>query len=115
MQFFYAFMLNPKRSSRSTDTFLKKACSKLMMLGREDIVYKAAITYRVPEQTLRDRIRGFIKPERRSSGLIHFWMLLRKNLCVHMAMYGYGYSNRELQELATDTAIYLSKWKNRKN
>ena len=84
MQFFYALMLNPKRSSRSTDTILKKACSKLMVIGREDIVYKAAIMHGEPEQTLRDRIREYIKPERRSSGLIHFWMLLGKNLCVRM-------------------------------
>ena len=77
-------------------------------------MYKAALLYGVPEQTLRDRAHGRIQPDRRSSGPDTLLSLSEEqSLCSHvkeMAMYGYGYSNRELQELATDTAIYLGKW-----
>ena len=77
-------------------------------------VYKAAFLYGVPEQTLRDRTKGYIKPEKRSSGPDTILSPTEeKSLCDHvreMALYGYGYSNSELRELATDTAIYLGKW-----
>ena len=77
-------------------------------------VYKAAFLYGVPEQALRDRTKGYIKPEKRSSGPDTILSQTEeKSLCDHvreMALYGYGYSKSGLRELATDTAIYLGKW-----
>ena len=81
-------------------------------------VYRVAVLYEVPEQTLRDRARGHIKPERRSSGPVTILSATEQTLREHvreMAIYAHGYSNRELRQIATYTVIYLDIWVDKEN
>ena len=76
-------------------------------------VYKASKVYRVPEQTLRDRVIGRINIATVTTGRIPVLSLSEEEkLASHlqvMAKYGYGYIRQEVCDIATDYAIQLGK------
>ena len=75
-------------------------------------VYRAAKEYSVPEQTLRDKIKGYIGPDAK----IGFETLFSKDeeakLVSHvtyMAEVGYGYNASRIKYMAKDYAESLGK------
>lgn len=109
--------LHPKKRSKYRNydpTSLQKAF-KEWQDGKLS-VYKAAKLYGVPEQTLRDRATGVIKPTVNRSGPASLLSAEEEqDLCDHvkkMALFGYGYSYMELRLLATDTAVFSGKLPN---
>ena len=76
-------------------------------------VHKAAKMYGVPEQTLRDRIKGKINLECVTTGREPVLSMLEEAQIVQhlkiMAQFGYGYTKQETVGIATDFAIQLCK------
>ena len=89
--------------------------TKAYLAVKEDnlSVYKASKVYRVPEQTLRDRVIGRINIDTVTTGRIPVLSLPEEEkLASHlqvMAKYGYGYIRQEVCDIATDYAIQLGK------
>lgn len=76
-------------------------------------VCRAARVFGVPEQTLRDRIKGKIDPECVTTGREPVLSLMEEAKIVNhlkcMAKYGYGYTKQETVDIATEYAIRLGK------
>ena len=76
-------------------------------------VTKAAIQYRVLEQTLRDQVLGKVNVDCVSSGTSPVLTIDEEAKIVHhlrnMATYGYGYTSQEIVDIATDYALQLGK------
>ena len=77
-------------------------------------VYKASKVYRVPEQTLRDRVIGRIDIDTVTTGRNPVLSRSEEEKLVShlqvMAKYGYGYIRQEVCGIATDCATQLGKW-----
>ncbi|KAH3801169.1 hypothetical protein DPMN_154816 [Dreissena polymorpha] len=78
-------------------------------------VYKASKVFKIPEQTLRDRVIGRISIDIDTTTTGRFPVLSldeEEKLASHlqvMAKYGYGYIRQEVCNIATDFAIPLGK------
>lgn len=76
-------------------------------------VCKAAKIYGVPEQTLRDRVKGKIHPDCVTTGRDPIFSMFEEAKIVEhlkiMASYGYGYTKQETVDLASDYAVQLGK------
>ena len=80
---------------------------------RKMAVNRAAVTYGVPESTLRYRVQGRVNPESTKSGPSPFFTSEEESLFADhlkkMASFGYGYIRSEVLTMATDYAVYLGK------
>ena len=76
-------------------------------------VCRASITFGVPEQTLRDRVKGIIHVDCVTTGRSPMLSVEEEaklvNHLKYVAHYGYGYSRMEVVDLATDYGIQLGK------
>ena len=76
-------------------------------------VYAAAKMFGIPEQTLQDHTLG--KTKKTGSGGKPLFSHKEDedivNHVIQMAAVGWGYSRKDLQELLTETALYLKKRK----
>ncbi|KAJ8297689.1 hypothetical protein KUTeg_024220, partial [Tegillarca granosa] len=76
-------------------------------------VYTASRRFGIPEQTLRDRVKGFIDVDSVNSGRSPVLSLDEEaklvNHLVEMAKLGYGYTRQELTNFASNYAVQLNK------
>ncbi|KAJ8303666.1 hypothetical protein KUTeg_018776 [Tegillarca granosa] len=76
-------------------------------------VYTASRRFGIPEQTLRDRVKGFIEVDCVNSGRSPVLSLEEEaklvNHLVEMAKLGYGYTRQELTNIASNYAVQLNK------
>jgi hypothetical protein len=76
-------------------------------------VQRAAKQFGIPEQTLRDRVKGYVDPNSCSSGGETFFSKEEEETLVDhvetLSQLGYGYSNTQLQHLAGEMAFDLGK------
>ena len=106
--------LNPKPARRYR-AYSHTALTDAYMAVKDGglAVTKAAIQYRVPEQTLRDRVLGKVNLDCVSSGTSPVLTIDEEAKIVHhlrnMASYGYGYTRQEIVDIATDYALQLGK------
>jgi hypothetical protein len=74
---------------------------------------RASTTFGVPEQTLRDRVKGIIHVDCVTTGRSPVLSMEEEAKLVNhlksVAHYGYGYSRMEVVDLATDYGIQLGK------
>ncbi|KAJ8301068.1 hypothetical protein KUTeg_020055 [Tegillarca granosa] len=74
-------------------------------------VAKAARKYNIPDQTLRDRVSGYINAESFKSGPAPVFNIEQKSRLVNHTKYmesiGYGYTRADVLDIATDYAVQL--------
>ena len=76
-------------------------------------VLKASKIFRVPENTLRDRVLGKIDPENVVTGKTPLFTLIEEakimNHFKKMSLLGYGYTQQECVDVASQYAVQLGK------
>lgn len=76
-------------------------------------VLKASRIYKVPENTIRDRVLGKIDPDNVVMGKVPLFEQFEESKLVDhfktMANYGYGYTRQECVDIASDYAVELGK------
>lgn len=108
------FQLNPRHVVFRRQYSPSSLTSAYMAVKENDMsVYKAAKVYKVPQQTLRDRVIGKVDIDTTSSGRNPVLSLSEEEKLVShlevMAKYGYGYIRQEVCDIATDYAVQLGK------
>ena len=116
---FLSEQVNPQRAKdryRLYHVYGAEKMDRAYQLWLEGVsVYKASILTGVPEQTLRDRTKscGFVSPEKHHSGKDRMLSPQEEASLVNhikfVASVGYGYTRRDIAELAGVTSFYLQK------
>ena len=108
--------MNPAKIITSKPkTYSPSALTNAYLAVKDDgmTVKRAAIEFSVPTRTLRDRVLGKVDIDTFAVGRAPLFSLEEEarmaNHFKEMAKYGYGYSCREVLDIATDFAVQLGK------
>ena len=109
------FQRIPKRASKKYRNYSKEALLNAYKAVKENNVpvLRAALQYNVPEQTLRDRVKGKVDMEKVKLGTENLFSEEEElSLVEHletMAQLGYGFTNAKLKYLAGELAASFKR------